>query len=109
MGDVKYRDMVLRDIMPNFRCITTDKTYVEIPTAYSRFISPDLPTKLRNYIRKTIQGLCRTYGRSGRIYNEQVDDGRTKQSGYLVPVDAWDFACNQKVKDWKTFIGEIPK
>ena len=102
----EYHDMTLRDIMPNFRCIATTQTFVEIPTAYSRFISDQLPQELREIIRRTIQTLCKKYGRSGHVYNELIDDGHTKQAGYLIPLDAWDFAANQKVKNWKTFTSE---
>ena len=103
----EYHDMTLNDIMPSFRCMTTGAgVYVEIPTAYSRFISQELPQELREIIRRTISGLCKEAGRPGKVYNESIDNGHAMQSGFLVEISAWDFACHQRVKNWKAFTSQ---
>ena len=99
----EIHDMRLSDILPNFRIANFGNgSYVEIPTTYTKFIHPNIPRELREQIRKAIYGLCRNSGKSGSVYDEAEDDGRTTRSGYLVPVQDWDFMASQKIPHWKT-------
>ena len=97
----------MADILPNFRIANYGgyDQVVEIPQGYAHFISPELPIELRDQVRKTIDGLCRTQGKSGSVYNESQDGdyGAPRTNGYLIPLGAWDFAGSQLVPGWKAY------
>lgn len=84
----------LRDIAPNFRCITfgNGRTYVEIPHRWQRDVTdPD--------VRAAIRELVQDRGRPADIFAEAgavaLDDHRVTQKGYLVPVDDWDVVMQE--------------
>lgn len=103
----EYAPMRMADILPNFRIANYGgyDQVVEIPQGYAHFISPELPIELRDQVRKTIDGLCRTQGKSGSVYNESQDGdyGAPRTNGYLIPLGAWDFAGSQLVPGWKAY------
>ncbi|MDE0012089.1 MAG: hypothetical protein OXU36_13145 [Candidatus Poribacteria bacterium] len=65
-----------------------------------------MPRELREIVRQTIHELIRRHGKSGVIYDERQDDGTEASTagmikGYLIPLESWDFASNQKVENWE--------
>lgn len=99
--------MILKDILPNFRCSTygTGETQVEIPYQYADYMPRDMPRELRDIVRRTIHELIRRHGRSGMIFDERQDDGTEASTagmtqGYLIPLADWDFSASQIVKNW---------
>lgn len=104
------RQMRLSDIAPNFRCRQGpvgpggggNRTLVEIPLAYSRYVQSDLPSELRDAINRAVDGLCRKSpnARAANIYDESADDGRSTVPGWLVPLADWTHAMRQPLDGW---------
>jgi len=99
------RDMLLRDLAPNFRCIAGGNglTYVEIPETWrearwwpSRRVDQDAAS--------VIEELIKAVGDAATIYaediGEMIDNHRISRRGWRVPVSHWDIAMREPCGVW---------
>ena len=75
------KEQALYHFAPNFRCISSGKTYVEIPINYGKMMHP-IQKELADIIRESISTMCKKYGKKTRIYDEETYHGATRP-GYL--------------------------
>jgi len=91
----RARDLMLRDLAPNFRCATfgDGRAHVEIPgdwRAARHWPHGRVDTQVANEIAE----LLRDAGRAAPIYAEGLaellDDHRLRRAGYLIDAAQWD-------------------
>lgn len=92
----RARDMRLRDLAPNLRCLTfgDGSTVVEVP-CYWQDLAHDAQA------RQAIANLVRVAGKPASIYAEGVaeamDDHRRTIRGWYVPIEYWDAVMSEVV------------
>lgn len=109
MINMPDRDTKLRDIAPNFRCITHGgKTHVEIPLQYGRMMHTGLSHEFKSAVRDAINYLLKKHGTQGAIFDEYNDGqgtptmrGYNMRRGYTVHIEYWDQVMNQTVEQWQ--------
>lgn len=96
----RVRDMLLRDLVPSWRCITIGDppvTYVEIPRDWRHDVAD-------RHARVVLESLIERHGQPTDIYAEAiaeaVDYHRVYIAGYRVPYEAWRQAMHAVVGVW---------
>lgn len=101
----RVRDMRLRDLAPNFRCINRGgKTMVEVPHDWTnerhwpnRQIDKDVLAGMRELLQHRS-------AEAGEVFAEGLaellDDHRLSKPGWLVPIEAWDAVMNEHCGCW---------
>jgi hypothetical protein len=97
--------MRLRDVTPNFRCITTGSgTSVEVPHDWSSArhwtggnIDKDAAAGIRELLQHSSAKRAAVFAEG---LAELLDDHRLSKPGWLVPIAAWDEVMNEPCGCW---------
>lgn len=96
----RVRDMLLQDIAPNFRVV---QGFVEFPTDWGdarHWPAGVVDDDARNHIAR----LLHEVGQRGTIYAEGtaelLDDHRTREQGWRIPVTLWDPVMRRQCGVW---------